>query len=152
GFGKLRTDQRRNLVARAVQHPRRRLAGHRRQSGRRRSAARSRRMSSAADALVVEDLDVAYRLRGRDLNVLRTLSFRIGSGEAYGLVGESGCGKSTLALAAVRYLPPNGRVLGGRISICERDLFALGEEELRRLRTTTMSMVHQDPARALNPS
>jgi peptide/nickel transport system ATP-binding protein len=109
-------------------------------------------MNSAADALVVEDLDVAYRLRGRDLNVLRTLSFRIASGETYGLVGESGCGKSTLALAAVRYLPPNGRVLSGRILICERDVFALGAEEIRRLRATTMSMVHQDPARALNPS
>jgi peptide/nickel transport system ATP-binding protein len=109
-------------------------------------------MSRAADVLVVEDLDVAYRIGGRDLNVLRTLSFRVASGEAYGLVGESGCGKSTLALAAVRYLPPNGRVLGGRILVCERDVFALDEEDIRRLRATTLSMVHQDPARALNPS
>ena len=109
-------------------------------------------MNDAADALIVEDLDVAYRLRGRDLHVLRSLSFRIVPGEAYGLVGESGCGKSTLALAAVRYLPPNGRVLGGRILIAGRDVFALGDEEIRRLRATTMSMVHQDPARALNPS
>ena len=109
-------------------------------------------MNDAADALIVEDLDVAYRLRGRDLHVLRSLSFRIAPGEAYGLVGESGCGKSTLALAAVRYLPPNSRVLGGRILIAGRDVFALGDEEIRRLRATTMSMVHQDPARALNPS
>jgi peptide/nickel transport system ATP-binding protein len=109
-------------------------------------------MSAAADVLAVEDLNVAYRVRGRDMHVLRELNFRIASGEAYGLVGESGCGKSTVALAAVRYLPRNGRVMGGRILIGERDLFALGDEEIRRVRATTISMVYQDPARALNPS
>jgi peptide/nickel transport system ATP-binding protein len=105
-----------------------------------------------AGALAVENLDVAYRVRSRDLQVLRDLSFRIAPGEAYGLVGESGCGKSTLALAVVRYLPSNGRVLSGRIMIGGRDLFALGAEQIRRLRATTLSMVYQDPARALNPS
>jgi peptide/nickel transport system ATP-binding protein len=109
-------------------------------------------MSADADALVVENLEVAYRAGDRDLKVLRNLSLRIGSGETYGLVGESGCGKSTVALAVVRYLPRNGRFLGGRILIGERDLYALRGEEMRRLRATTISMVHQDPARALNPS
>jgi peptide/nickel transport system ATP-binding protein len=109
-------------------------------------------MNTIAHALAVENLDVAYRVRGRDLKVLRDLSFHIASGEAYGLVGESGCGKSTVALAAVRYLPHNGRVLRGRILIGEHDLLALGDEQIRRLRATTISMVYQDPARALNPS
>ncbi|HWJ36246.1 MAG TPA: ABC transporter ATP-binding protein [Steroidobacteraceae bacterium] len=109
-------------------------------------------MSSHAHVLTVENLDIAYRVRGRDLEVLHNLSFHIGRGEAYGLVGESGCGKSTAALAVVRYLPPNGRILGGRILIGDLDLFALGREAIRRLRATTMSMVYQDPARALNPS
>ncbi len=107
---------------------------------------------NAPDTLAVQNLDIAYSHRGRDLQVLRDLSFRIAAGEAYGLVGESGCGKSTVALAVVRYLPRNGRVLGGRILIGERDLNALGEEEIRRLRATTLSMVYQDPASALNPS
>jgi peptide/nickel transport system ATP-binding protein len=109
-------------------------------------------MNADADALTVDNLDLAYRVRGRDLKVLRNLSFRIGQGEAYGLVGESGCGKSTAALAVVRYLPPNGRALGGRILVGGHDLFALGREELRQLRATTVSMVYQDPSRALNPS
>jgi peptide/nickel transport system ATP-binding protein len=104
------------------------------------------------DALTVSDLDLAYLVRGHDRQVLRGLSFRIGRGESYGLVGESGCGKSTAALAAVRYLPRNGRVRGGRILVDDRDLLALGESELRQLRATTVSMVYQDPGRALNPS
>src|SRR5882724_3442009 len=106
----------------------------------------------SVDALNIERLDLAYRVRGRDLKVLRDVTLRIGPGEAYGLVGESGCGKSTVALAVVRYLPPNGRVLGGTIRVGGQDLLSLGREDLRRLRATTVSMVSQDPARALNPS
>src|SRR5882757_6471564 len=90
------------------------------------------------DALRVDGLDLAYRVRGRDLRVLRDVTFRIGPGESYGLVGESGCGKSTVALAVVRYLPPNGRVLGGAIRVGEHDLLTLGREELRRLRATSV--------------
>jgi peptide/nickel transport system ATP-binding protein len=104
------------------------------------------------NALVVQDLDIVYRVRGRDLSVLRDLSFHIAAGEAYGLVGESGSGKSTVALGIVRYLPRNGRVSRGRIWVGERDLYALGHEEIRELRATTLSMVYQDAARALNPS
>jgi peptide/nickel transport system ATP-binding protein len=109
-------------------------------------------MSSAARALTVDGLDIAYRTRGRDLQVLHDLSFSVGPGEAYGLVGESGCGKSTVALAVMRYLPRNGRVSSGRIMIGEHDLFALGKEQIRRLRAMTISMVYQDPGKALNPS
>ncbi|HTI66023.1 MAG TPA: ABC transporter ATP-binding protein [Caulobacteraceae bacterium] len=105
-----------------------------------------------APALAIEDLDLAYRVRGRDVSVLHRLSLRIGPGESYGLVGESGSGKSTVALAAVRYLPPNGRVLGGRVLVAGRDLYGLAPEALRRLRATEVSMVYQDPGRALNPS
>ena len=103
-------------------------------------------------ALAVQDLDIAYRVRGGDIPVVNQLSFSLSPGGAYGLVGESGSGKSTVALAAVRYLPPNGRVRGGRILIGGQDLFALDPEALRRLRATQLSMVSQDPGRALNPS
>ena len=103
-------------------------------------------------ALVVEDLEVSYSVRGRPRKVLRGISFSIGRGESYGLVGESGCGKSTAALAAVGYLPRNGRVSGGKILVEGRDLVGLGPAEMRRLRARNLSMVYQDPGRALNPS
>ena len=91
-------------------------------------------------------------MRGRDRLVLRDVSFRIGKGESYGLVGESGSGKSTMALALVRYLPRNGRVRAGAISVEGRDVLGLGSGDLRRLRAETVSMVYQEPGRALNPS
>jgi peptide/nickel transport system ATP-binding protein len=107
---------------------------------------------AAADALEVRDLDIAYRVRGRDRQVIRGLSFRIGRGETFGLVGESGCGKSTVALAVTRYLPANGRVRAGDIRIAGEDALAMDAVALRRLRTRSISMVYQDPGRALNPS
>ena len=77
-------------------------------------------MSAAVDtalALDVEDLRLAYRVRGIDRPVLRGVSLTIERGRSYGLVGESGCGKSTVALALVRYLPRNGRVTGGTVHV-----------------------------------
>ena len=106
----------------------------------------------AHDALAVENVEVSYRVRGRDLRVLRDVSFRVGRGESYGLVGESGCGKSTMALAVVRYLARNGRVSDGRIAIDGRDVLAMNARELRKLRASTVSMVYQEPGRALNPT
>lgn len=104
------------------------------------------------DALSVKNLSVAYRSGGRDRAVLSDVSFRIGSGEAYGLVGESGCGKSTTALAAMHYLPRAGRVTGGHIAIAGEDVVRLGGERLREMRANSVSMVYQEPGKALNPT
>ena len=97
-------------------------------------------------------MDVTYRVRGQDRLALRDVSFSIERGESYGLVGESGSGKSTVALALVRYLPSNGRVSGGTISINGLDPLSMGAGALRDLRAHTVSMVYQEPGRALNPS
>jgi peptide/nickel transport system ATP-binding protein len=105
-----------------------------------------------ADALELRDLDVAYRVRGRDRQVLRGVTLSVRRGEAYGLVGESGCGKSTAALAIVQYLPRNGRVRSGDIRIDGRDVLAMSRPELLALRADAVSMVYQNPGTALNPS
>src|SRR6266480_7857976 len=102
--------------------------------------------------LRVEHLEVTHRVRGNDRRALKDVSFQIGRRESYGLVGESGSGKSTVALALTRYLPRNGRVTGGRISINGQDPLAMDAEALRALRARTVSMVYQEPGKALNPS
>jgi peptide/nickel transport system ATP-binding protein len=103
-------------------------------------------------ALELRDLDVVYRVRGIDRPVLRGVSFEIGRGQSYGLVGESGCGKSTAALAIVRYLARNGRITGGSISVAGTDVLRLGGGALREYRARRVSMVYQNPGAALNPS
>jgi peptide/nickel transport system ATP-binding protein len=106
----------------------------------------------AGDAVSVSHLDVSYTVRGHDRLALRDVSFQIGRNESYGLVGESGSGKSTVALALTRYLPRNGRVSGGSIQINGENPLAMNATALRQLRARTVSMVYQEPGRALNPS
>jgi peptide/nickel transport system ATP-binding protein len=103
-------------------------------------------------AIQLEDLEVVYRVRGVDRKVLRGVSLTIGEGESYGLVGESGCGKTTAAFAIMRALPRNGRVVSGSIRVNDEDLLGMGQGGVRKLRATTLSMVYQNPAAALNPT
>jgi len=107
---------------------------------------------AALPALDLQNLDVVYRTRGRDMQVLRGITFTIARGESYGLVGESGCGKSTAALAALFALPRNGFVRGGTIRVSGENLAGLSGPDLRSLRATKISMVYQDAGRALNPA
>ena len=106
----------------------------------------------ASPALELEAVDVAYRVRGIDRVTVRNVSFTLDRQGSFGLVGESGCGKSTTALAVTRYLPRNGRVSAGTIRVDGQDVGAMRRGELRRYRARTVSMVYQEPGRALNPA
>src|SRR5919198_2233285 len=108
-------------------------------------------VSETAPALELRNLDVVYRVRGRDRQGLHDVSLTIERGGSYGLVGESGCGKTTAALAVVHYLPRNGRVSSGSILIGARNVVDLSGRELRRLRAEDVGMVYQNPGAALNP-
>ncbi len=72
-------------------------------------------------------------------------------GGTLGLVGESGCGKSVTALSIMRLVPPPGKVVEGRISFNGADLLTLSEEEMRRIRGRSISMIFQEPMTSLNP-
>jgi peptide/nickel transport system ATP-binding protein len=102
--------------------------------------------------LEVEDLHLSFRVRGSDRQAIHGVSFTIGRNESFGLVGESGCGKSTIAFSAVRYLPRNASITKGSIRVAGRDLLKMSVPDLRRLRSSTVSMVYQNPGSALNPS
>jgi peptide/nickel transport system ATP-binding protein len=108
--------------------------------------------TSPHPALKIQDLELAYLVRGIPRPVLRGVTFEVRQGESYGLVGESGCGKSTTAYAAVRYLPRNARITGGQILVDGADVTKMTDEELRTFRMHHASMVYQDPGAALNPS
>ncbi len=149
--GRLPVHVRRLLVGVAVPGARHRIPRDRREPHLRRRAAGGQELTPAP-VIDVRDLEVAYRVRGTWREVLRGISFSIGPGESFGLVGESGCGKSTAAMAAMRYLAENGRISGGSITVDGQDLVGLSDSALRELRSRTVSMVYQDPTRALNPS
>lgn len=70
-------------------------------------------------------------------------------GETVGIVGESGCGKSVTSLTTMRLTP--GKVVDGSITFQGRDLLALSDEEIRKVRGNEMAMIFQEPMTSLNP-
>lgn len=102
--------------------------------------------------LRVDDLSIAYKVRGGEVEAVQDVSFEIYRGESFGVVGESGCGKSTVAWSIVNFLGANGYVKRGRILFQGQELVGKDPEELRRLRGDQIAMVYQDPMQALNPS
>ncbi|GJM82386.1 ABC transporter ATP-binding protein [Paenibacillus sp. HMSSN-139] len=74
------------------------------------------------------------------------ISITIQPGETFGLVGESGSGKSTVGRSIVRLTEKTD----GDILFKGTDLYALPDEELRRLRPK-LQMIFQDPYGSLNP-
>jgi peptide/nickel transport system ATP-binding protein len=80
---------------------------------------------------------------GVDLDVRR--------GEILGLVGESGSGKSVTGFSLLGLIDPPGEVVAGEVLFKGRDLRALDEEGMRRLRGDRIAMIFQDPLMTLNP-
>jgi peptide/nickel transport system ATP-binding protein len=104
-----------------------------------------------SDVLVeVADLRID-RVRGRERRpIVDGISLRIGRGETIGIVGESGSGKSLSARSLVGLLPP-GVAARGSVTYGGRDLLALPERELRRVRGGEIAYLPQDPFTMLNP-
>lgn len=102
--------------------------------------------------LKVENLAVAYKVRGGEVEAVQDVSFEIHRGQSLGIVGESGCGKSTVAWSIVNFLGANGYVKRGSIKFQGQELVGKTGEALRRLRGDQIAMVYQDPMQALNPS
>ncbi|MDW4548747.1 ABC transporter ATP-binding protein [Defluviimonas sp. D31] len=102
--------------------------------------------------LEIENLSISFFTRLREIPAVMDFSCTVQPGEAMGLVGESGCGKSTVALAVMRDLGKNGRIVGGTIKFKGRDLTTMSEEELRDIRGSEIAMIYQEPMASLNPA
>jgi peptide/nickel transport system ATP-binding protein len=101
--------------------------------------------------LKVENLRIALQGDGVTFNAVENVSFEIGRGEAFGLVGESGCGKSITALAVMGLLRRPLSLGGGRIVLDGEEIQNVSAAEMRRLRGRRIAMIFQEPMTALNP-
>ncbi len=105
----------------------------------------------AEPILDVRDIDTSFYAKDGAVHAVRGVSFQIEPGKVLAIVGESGSGKSTLALSLMRLVPFPGRINRGAILLGGRDLMAMSDDELRRVRGRQMSMIFQDPISGLNP-
>ena len=105
------------------------------------------------DALLkVENLTTYFETLRGYVRAVENVSFGIRKGEAFGLAGESGCGKTTTALSILRLLPPNGRIISGKILFEGKDLLKLSDEEYRKeIRWKKISVIFQGAMNSLNP-
>ena len=104
-----------------------------------------------APVLELRNVAISYFVRAGEMKVVPNISFKLGQGEALGLVGESGCGKSTVAFAVMQYLGTVGRITNGQVLFEGKDLAKMSPAELRAIRGRKISMVYQDPMSSLNP-
>ena len=102
--------------------------------------------------LEISNLSISFFTRLREIPAVMDFSCAVMQGEAMGLVGESGCGKSTVALAVMRDLGKNGKIVGGTIKFKGRDLTLMTQEELRHIRGSEIAMIYQEPMASLNPA
>jgi oligopeptide/dipeptide ABC transporter ATP-binding protein len=86
------------------------------------------------------------RLTAGHVYAVDDVSFAIGPGETFGLVGESGCGKTTVGRAVLRLIEPTA----GTVRLDGQDITHLGKADLRPFRQQ-MQIVFQDPFSSLNP-
>ncbi|OWU83009.1 peptide ABC transporter ATP-binding protein, partial [Oceanicola sp. 22II-s10i] len=108
--------------------------------------------TTRAPLLSVNDLSIYFRAgRGRSNRVVDNVSFDVARGETVGLVGESGSGKTVTGLSLLGLLPDGIAWSEGDVSFEGRQIGALPEPELRKLRGRHISMIFQEPMTALDP-
>ena len=100
--------------------------------------------------LEIRDLRVTFDTRAGQAKAVDGVDLSIDSGKTLGVVGESGCGKTMTALSVLRLVPPAAG-LTGEIVFDGRNLLALSEREMRKVRGNDIAMIFQEPMSSLNP-
>jgi oligopeptide/dipeptide ABC transporter ATP-binding protein len=101
--------------------------------------------------LEVDNLTVRFRGERGWLTAVEDVSLSLAPRESLGIVGESGSGKSVTALSILRLHARATTAITGAIRYGGRDLMALPERDMRRLRGADIAMIFQDPMSSLNP-
>jgi peptide/nickel transport system ATP-binding protein len=108
--------------------------------------------SKGETVLEVKNLKTVFFTNSGLFKAVDDVSFSVRRGETLAIVGESGCGKSVTALSVMRLVPdPPGKIVGGEIVLEGKNLLALDDEAMRKIRGNRISMIFQEPMTSLNP-
>ncbi len=101
--------------------------------------------------LSVRDLRTSFKTEAGWREVVKGISFDIGPRETVALVGESGSGKSVTALSCMRLTPAQSSRISGQVLLEGRNVLALPDRDVRRIRGDDIAMIFQEPMTSLNP-
>ncbi len=101
--------------------------------------------------LEVKNLSMHYDTLEGNVDAVKNISFTVNSGESFGLVGESGCGKTSVAMTLLQLQPENSVITQGSIKLDGKELIGLSENDLRKVRWDSISIVFQGAMNAWNP-
>jgi peptide/nickel transport system ATP-binding protein len=102
--------------------------------------------------LEANNLTIQYKTDLETVYAVNGISFTLGKGETFGIVGETGAGKTTTALSILRLLPERtGKITEGSIRFNGKDLLIASKKEMQGIRGEKIAMIFQDPMTSLNP-
>lgn len=103
----------------------------------------------------IRNLSVTYRRMTSDgkeslVEAVKDVSLTVAGGRFHALAGESGSGKTTV-LMAIPGLLPRETALSGQILLEGRDLLAMNEKELNKIRWRRIALVPQGAMNSFTP-
>lgn len=113
---------------------------------------RLRGMNKLNPIIKVENLKAVYLVREGTIKAADGISFEVPENSVTAIVGESASGKSTIIEAMTKTLPPNGRILSGKVLYNGKDILTLSNEELRKIKWKEIALVPQAAQQSLNPT
>lgn len=99
----------------------------------------------------MKDLRTYFHTEDGIVKAVDGVTFDVYAGETLGIVGESGCGKSVTSLSVMRLLDEKGEIAGGEIIFEGKNVMAIPESQMMKIRGNDMAMIFQEPMTALNP-
>jgi len=102
--------------------------------------------------LSVRSLTTSFNTSHGRIKAVDNVSFDIRKGSVFALVGRTGCGKTATALSILRLIPRHqGVIVNGEILFRNRNLAAISEKQMRKVRGCGIAMIFQNPVSSLNP-
>ena len=96
-------------------------------------------------------MKIDYAVPDSVVNAVDGADFDVKRVSTAGLVGESGCGKITVARALTRLIPKNASIAGGSAYFDGKDLLALSQRQINRLRWRDIAFIPQSAMNSLDP-